>query len=110
MAGEVRIELTDTSIQSRVCILSHRSPTATNYKNGGDDRHRTCDLLLAKQLLSQLSYTPKSRIYHFSTNVIDLKDHPGAPRHHLSRTDQYFLFDIPVVRFRKEKLVEIGPC
>ena len=31
-------------------------------KNGGDDRSRTCDLVLAKHLLYQLSYTPiKSR-------------------------------------------------
>jgi hypothetical protein len=28
-----------------------------NY--GGDDRNRTCDPLRAKQVLSQLSYTPK---------------------------------------------------
>ena len=27
--------------------------------NGGGDRDRTCDLLRARQLLSQLSYTPR---------------------------------------------------
>ena len=30
-----------------------------SYKTGGDDRSRTCDPLRAKQMLSQLSYTPK---------------------------------------------------
>ena len=29
------------------------------FRNGGDDRDRTCDLLHAMQTLSQLSYTPK---------------------------------------------------
>ena len=29
-------------------------------KNGGGDRHRTCDSLLAKQVLYQLSYTPEN--------------------------------------------------
>ena len=30
-------------------------------KNGGGDRHRTCDSLLAKQVLCQLSYTPENQ-------------------------------------------------
>ena len=30
-----------------------------NFKNGGGERDRTDDLLLAKQALSQLSYTPE---------------------------------------------------
>ena len=31
---------------------------------GGDKRDRTVDLLLAKQALSQLSYTPKYLVVH----------------------------------------------
>ena len=31
-----------------------------NHRNGGGERDRTDDLLLAKQALSQLSYTPDS--------------------------------------------------
>jgi hypothetical protein len=38
-----------------------RHATATlQSKLGGGDRDRTCDILLAKQTLSQLSYTPKN--------------------------------------------------
>ena len=33
-------------------------PTVTHHQNGGGERNRTDDLLLAKQALSQLSYTP----------------------------------------------------
>ena len=32
--------------------------TPSSYKIGGGERDRTDDLLLAKQALSQLSYTP----------------------------------------------------
>lgn len=32
--------------------------SANSQKNGGDGRDRTDDLMLAKQLLSQLSYVP----------------------------------------------------
>ena len=31
----------------------------TNIKLGGGDKDRTCYILLAKQALSQMSYTPK---------------------------------------------------
>ena len=47
------------------CMRSKRSPIELHpqrativAKNGGDNRNRTGDLLLAKQALSQLSYTP----------------------------------------------------
>ena len=33
------------------------------YSNGGDKRIRTADPLLARQVLYQLSYTPKTKIY-----------------------------------------------
>ena len=33
---------------------------------GGDKRDRTADPLLARQVLSQLSYTPISPVYFFS--------------------------------------------
>ena len=35
-----------------------RSNTSIQFQIGGDSRDRTGDLLLAKQVLSQLSYTP----------------------------------------------------
>ena len=35
-------------------------------KNGGDNRDRTDDPLLAKQVLSQLSYTPIDSLWVFS--------------------------------------------
>jgi hypothetical protein len=38
-------------------VPSPRSPLC-HHKNGGGERDRTDDLLLAKQALSQLSYTP----------------------------------------------------
>ena len=34
------------------------APAANSQKGGGDGRDRTDDLMLAKQLLSQLSYVP----------------------------------------------------
>ncbi len=36
-----------------------------NKKNGGGERDRTDDLLVANQALSQLSYTPDVLIYTF---------------------------------------------
>jgi hypothetical protein len=36
-------------------------PSRKNHRDGGDDRDRTCDLLLAKQELYQLSYAPRPR-------------------------------------------------
>ena len=38
--------------------LDHRYPTTLFQITGGGERDRTDDLLLAKQALSQLSYTP----------------------------------------------------
>ena len=35
-----------------------RAATVVDLRNGGRDRDRTGDPLLAKQVLSQLSYTP----------------------------------------------------
>ena len=43
-------------------ITPTRSPHTSNQDRGGGDRTRTDDPLLAKQVLSQLSYTPKSRL------------------------------------------------
>ena len=51
-------------------------------KYGGRDRVRTCDPLLAKQVLSQLSYTPTvGTIIHFKafTAVRKLRNHPYYP-------------------------------
>lgn len=36
------------------------NPNMTNLENGGGERDRTDDPLLAKQMLSQLSYTPET--------------------------------------------------
>ena len=55
MVGRGRLELPTSRLSSaRSNQLSYR-PVAF----GGGDRDRTDDLLLAKQALSQLSYTPK---------------------------------------------------
>ncbi len=43
---------------------SGRLPIVWNIKNGGGERDRTDDLLLAKQALSQLSYTPEKNLFH----------------------------------------------
>ena len=44
-----------------LCICSSEAK-GFNEQNGGDNRDRTDDPLLAKQVLSQLSYTPSSKI------------------------------------------------
>ena len=36
----------------------HKAATASGHKYGGAERDRTADPLLAKQVLSQLSYSP----------------------------------------------------
>ena len=57
MVGRGRFELPTSRLSSaRSNQLSYR-PVA--LKIGGGDQDRTDDLLLAKQALSQLSYTPK---------------------------------------------------
>ena len=57
MVGRGRLELPTSRLSSaRSNQLSYR-PVA--MKIGGGDRDRTDDLLLAKQALSQLSYTPE---------------------------------------------------
>ncbi len=47
------------------CVFGIPQPAKTaellhirQKENGGDDRNRTCDILLAKQTLYQLSYIP----------------------------------------------------
>ena len=53
MVSVGRIELPSHGPKPRILPLNY-----TELKIGGGDRDRTCDLLLAKQPLSQLSYTP----------------------------------------------------
>jgi hypothetical protein len=57
------------SFFQRIAHSKHRSistasapgwPAAARHKNGGAERDRTADPLLAKQVLSQLSYSPNS--------------------------------------------------
>ena len=44
---------------SSTAMAEERSfPTKTDFPNGGAGRDRTDDILLAKQVLSQLSYSP----------------------------------------------------
>ena len=40
-------------------IVFHIRTSSLTVRNGGGERDRTDDLLLAKQALSQLSYTPE---------------------------------------------------
>ena len=41
------------------------------WENGGDDRNRTCDILLAKQTLYQLSYIPtRSKTGGFTKRIV----------------------------------------
>ena len=42
----------------------NRSFQGFSFPSGGDKRDRTADPLRAKQVLSQLSYTPIAYIYH----------------------------------------------
>jgi hypothetical protein len=44
-------------------MMSHQ------LKNGGDERDRTADPLLARQVLSQLSYTPTNLSYNFKRTI-----------------------------------------
>ncbi len=54
-AGEGKL----TFLSGCRCQTNHSgAPTANSQKSGGDGRDRTDDLMLAKQLLSQLSYVP----------------------------------------------------
>jgi hypothetical protein len=46
----------DTVVGGQVSVVSQKNLTADNWY--GDDRDRTDDPLLAKQVLSQLSYAP----------------------------------------------------
>ena len=60
LVGLSRLEL-PTSRLSGACSnqLSYNPVILVMVWSGGDERNRTADPLLAKQVLSQLSYTPK---------------------------------------------------
>ena len=55
---ETRFELA-TSTLARLRSTTELFPHINLYKNGGTNRARTCDPLLVRQVLSQLSYGPK---------------------------------------------------
>ena|SRR5271156_507722 len=57
----------------------------TKEKFGGRDRDRTGDPLLAKQVLSQLSYTPTARTLNFKafTTIRKVKKPPCRKHHRL---------------------------
>ena len=48
-------------LRPRIRCKMHRSVRCILHRSGGGERVRTDDPLLAKQVLSQLSYTPKTR-------------------------------------------------
>src|SRR5260221_12284275 len=54
----------DTSAFRRNCVSPVGAVKPSGFTGGGGERDRTDDLLLAKQALSQLSYTPLSVISH----------------------------------------------
>lgn len=61
---------------------SAKGATASGQNNGGAERDRTADPLLAKQVLSQLSYSPISSIAPTFIGVRQLPRHrpfPAAP-------------------------------
>ena len=56
---------TDTGIFSPLLYqLSYRG--VCNSKTGGNNRARTCDPLLVRQVLSRLSYAPVSQLAHYT--------------------------------------------
>ncbi len=55
------IPVTSTTLRAYALRVA-RHPKRVRAKGGGGERNRTDDLLLAKQALSQLSYTPGSGI------------------------------------------------
>ena len=59
-----------------------------SQESGGDERDRTDDPLLAKQVLSQLSYTPKYllKIFHLSVFI-----RPSKLNNDLSRSPELTL-------------------
>ena len=59
-AKKARNQLLDRYRDDIGVAVAHcgRDQTGREKKSGGRDRVRTCDPLLAKQVLSQLSYTP----------------------------------------------------
>ena len=54
--------------------MTQSSMPDSGFENGGGERDRTDDLLLAKQALSQLSYTPRNLWWVW----LDLNQRPHA--------------------------------
>ena len=54
--------LKNNSVYLSFSVFCSSEAKGLNEQNGGDNRDRTDDPLLAKQVLSQLSYTPSSKI------------------------------------------------
>ena len=67
MVGLVRLELTTSRLSSaRSNQLSYKpEPARLTHMTGGGNRTRTDDPLLAKQMLSQLSYAPRKLQMNF---------------------------------------------
>ena len=74
-----------------------RGPCQPAY--GGDKRDRTADPLLAKQVLSQLSYTPSSK-------KLSLASQASAKHVALARV----LFSSPQKPFALQAPISGGPC
>src|SRR5207253_6983022 len=52
-----------------ILLLQTRPPAPLGDAGGGGERDRTDDLLLAKQALSQLSYTPVPEVRNQNTEI-----------------------------------------
>ena len=65
-----RIIIRRPSATSLACCasLNYKTPANARVSNGGRDRDRTDDLLVANEALSQLSYTPDKSVLLFHRN------------------------------------------
>ena len=62
-------------------------PSESNAQHGGDDRDRTDDPLLAKQVLSQLSYAPNLGTHPLRTTGSSNPSSPGRKHHRFPPND-----------------------
>ena len=80
------------------CVAFPFSPHLLSKRVGGDERDRTDDPLLAKQVLSQLSYTPK---YLRRSIDISVFIRPSKLNNDLSKSPELTL-DVKSVMFQTD--------